>query len=158
MRPATVPDCLLERASRSPTATAFWRRTDSGWTSETWQTVLDRIRCLSGHLTRLGLVPGDRVAIVMPTSIEWELCHLACLATGCIVIGVDTHDAHDNIRHILRTAPPKALIVATAEQWQTLSDLLTEPVSITIINGPTAGSTCHSLPALLAQRCATAGS
>jgi long-chain acyl-CoA synthetase len=149
----TVPDHLVKRAARSPTAVGYWRRTDTGWVSENWQSVLDRVRNLSGHMIRLGLAPGDPVAIMMPTSIEWEICHLAALAAGCVVIGIDAHDTQENIRHLLRTAPPKALIVATLEQRETLGNLLPRPVLVTIVNAAVVDAVTHSLPNLLSLPC-----
>jgi long-chain acyl-CoA synthetase len=150
-RATTVPACLLERAARSPRATAFQRRDADRWVGETWDSVLARVRNLSGHLIRLGLLPGDRIAIMMPTSIEWEICHLAALAAGCAVVGIDAHDATDNIRHILRTVTPRGLFVARQEQVQTLAGHLAAPLLLSVINGPATEAGCHSLGDLLAD-------
>ena len=150
VRATTIPACLLERAARSPRATAFHRRIADRWVGETWESVLARVRRLSGHLIHLGLLPGDRVVIMMPTSIEWEVCHLAALAAGCVVVGVDAHDASDNIRHIVRTVAPRALFVARQEQRQTVAEHMTVPPLFSVINGPATEDGCHSLPDLLA--------
>jgi long-chain acyl-CoA synthetase len=149
-RATTVPACLLERAARSPRATAFHRRSGDRWVGETWESVLARVRRLSGHLIRLGLLPGDRVVIMMPTSIEWELCHLATLAAGGVVVGVDAHDATDNIRHIVRTVAPRVLFVARQEQRQIVAEHMTAPPLFSVIDGPATEDGCHSLPDLLA--------
>ena len=150
VRATTIPACLLERAARSPRATAFHRRIADRWVGETWESVLARVRRLSGHLIHLGLLPSDRVVIMMPTSIEWEVCHLAALAAGCLVVGVDAHDASDNIRHIVRTVAPRALFVARQEQRQTVAEHMTVPPLFSVINGPATEDGCHSLPDLLA--------
>lgn len=149
-RATTVPACLLERAARSPRATAFHRRITDRWVGETWESVLTRVRRLSGHLIHLGLLPGDRVVIMMPTSIEWEVCHLAALAAGGVVVGVDAHDAPDNIRHIVRTVAPRALFVAHQEQRQTIAGHLAVPPLFSVIDGPATEDDCHSLHDLLA--------
>jgi len=149
--PTTVPDCLLERVARSPTTTAFWRHTSDGWTGETWESIAAKVQNLSGHLIRLGLLPGDRVAIMMPTSIEWELCHLAALTAGCVVVGIDAHDAPDNIRHILSVVTPRALCLARQEQLQPLLGQMPAPPLFSIVHGTASGDGCHALPALLDQ-------
>ncbi len=154
--PTTVPACLWERVARSPAATAFWRHTADGWTGETWQSVAARVQNLSGHLIRLGLLPGDRVAIMMPTSIEWEICHLAALAAGCVVVGIDAHDAPDNISHILSTVLPRALCVARQEQVQPLVEQMPGPPLVSIVNGPATAGGCHALSALLEQSATSA--
>ena len=149
--PTTVPDCLLERVARSPTTTAFWRHTRDGWTGETWESVATKVQNLAGHLIRLGLLPGDRVAIMMPTTIEWELCHLAALTAGCVVVGIDAYDAPDNIRHILSIVTPRALCVARQDQLQPLLEQMPTPPLFSIVHGPASGDCCHTLPALLEQ-------
>jgi long-chain acyl-CoA synthetase len=150
-RPTTVPAWLLERVARSPTAMAFRRRIADRWTGETWESVLARVKSLSAHLIRLGIVPGDRVVIMMPTCIEWELCHLAALAAGCAVVGVDAHDAPDNIRHIVRTVAPRALCVGDEAQRQILATHVFSEPPVTIVNELTTQAGSHSLPKLLSE-------
>lgn len=151
VHPATLPEYLLDRAGRSPEAVAYRRNTTTGWQGESWQTVLERVSCLSGHLLRLGLKPGDRVAIMMPTMIEWELCHLAVLASGCAIVGLDAHDAPGNIAHILRTVAPRALIVASRDQRDMLLGLAPSPPAICLVNEPDPGGGSQGLPDLLKQ-------
>jgi long-chain acyl-CoA synthetase len=149
----TVPAHLINRVACSPTTAAFWRLTERGWESEDWQSVLIRVRNLSGHLMRLGLAHGDPAVLMMPTSIEWEIAHLAALAAGCVVIGIDAHDTQENIRHILSTVPPKALFVSTQEQQEFLSNLLPTPAPVAILNAAAAGTAAHSLQDLLSTFC-----
>lgn len=147
--PSTIPAHLLHRVACSPSAIAFRRRTANGWSGESWATVLSRVRNLSAWLSKLGLVPGDRVAIMMPTCVEWELCHLAVLAAGCTVVGIDSHDAPANIAHVLRSATPRAAFVATQGQWESLAAQPSPRPSLGIINGPAIGSDYRSLSDLL---------
>jgi long-chain acyl-CoA synthetase len=151
--PTTIPDYLLDRAAKSPSAMAYWRDTPDGWQGETWQSVLARVRRLSGHLLRAGLVPGDRVAIMMPTSVEWELCHLAVLSSGCAIVGLDAHDSPVNITHILHTVAPRGLIVATAEQGASLQALISAPLAVCLVNATGPGDAGHSLVEWLQQPC-----
>jgi long-chain acyl-CoA synthetase len=150
-RPTTVPAWLLERVARSPATIAFRRRIADRWVGETWESVLARVKNLSAHLTRLGVVPGDRVVIMMPTCIQWELCHLAALAAGCTVVGVDAHDAPDNIRHIVHTVAPQALCVAQEKQRQILAEHMSVPPRVSIVNGPVTEDGCYRLDDLLTQ-------
>lgn len=153
----TVVGCLLERAGRSPTATAYRARTPDGWLGRDWHWVLERVRTLSAHLIRLGLAPGDRVAILMPTTIEWELCHLASLASGCAVVGLDAHDAAANVEHILRTTAPRALVVAEAQRLPGLIGALDTPpvVCLTVSAADPPDARGQSLQVLLDTPCET---
>lgn len=153
-RPSTVPAYFFERAARSPAAMGFYRRSADGWTGETWAALQDSVRRLAAHLVRLGLSPGDRVVLMLPTSIEWELCHLATLAAGGVVVGIDAHDAPDNIQHILDITHPRALFVSDPAQARALQQRLVLPPLLTFSRRETTDGSCHSLPALLAATCA----
>ena len=149
---ATIPHQLLARAEESPRQAGYWRQTASGWESVSWATILRHVQALSEQLIQLGMAPGDRVAIVLPTTVEWEYCNLATLAAGGVVVGVDAHDADDNIRHILSIARPAALFVASPEQYDRLASLLPAPLTFAVVSDPIAGrSDLLALSELLAR-------
>lgn len=117
----TVPAWLLRRARQTPSYPAYWQRGPGGdWSSATWGEVTEHVRSLAGHLHRLGLRGGDRVAIMLPTLPEWEYCQLAVLSLGGVVVGLDAHDAPGNLRHILQTVAPRVLITTTPAQLEQL--------------------------------------
>lgn len=124
-QPDTVPGRLTARSELAPHQPAYWQRTPAGdWTPASWSEVQARVQNLSLNLLCRGLQPGDCVVIMMPTSPEWETCHLAVLAMGGTVVGVDAHDAPENIRHVLRTVRPRALFLASGERLDSLKTLL----------------------------------
>lgn len=124
-RPDNVSRWLAARSKLTPHQPAYWERTPAGdWISASWGEVHDRVQALSAHLMRLGLRSGDRVVIMMPTVPEWEYCHLAALTMGAVVVGVDAHDAPENIRHILRIVQPRALFLASNERLGSLVEML----------------------------------
>jgi long-chain acyl-CoA synthetase len=150
-KPNTVPDWLALRVALTPNKPAYWRQLATGeWSSTNWGGVADKVHALSAHLVRLGLRSGDHVAIMMPTVQEWEFCHLAVLATGGVVVGLDAHDAPENIRHILQTVEPKALLVESSEQFDLLANLLPTAPAIIIAREATASQGIKSLQNLLA--------
>lgn len=131
-RPDSIAHRLVARAQQTPHEPAYWTRGAGGWSSVTWREVAARVQSLSGHLVRLGLRPGDRVAILMPTTPEWEYCHLGALAAGGVVVGLDAHDADTNIRHILATAEPRVLFLADSAQLARIAPLLPRPPALVV--------------------------
>lgn len=124
-RPDTVPAWLTARSAQTPDQPAYWQRTPAGdWTRASWGEVHGRVQNLSLNLLRRGLQPGDRAVIMMPTVPEWEYCHLAVLAMGGVVIGIDAHDAPENIRHVLQTVRPRALFLASGDSVDALKAML----------------------------------
>jgi long-chain acyl-CoA synthetase len=153
----TVFHQLNIRAERTPHLPAYWHRdSEQNWKSTTWDEVRNKVCNLARHLLRLGLIPGDRVALMMPTLPEWEYCQLAILAIGGVVVGMDAHDAPENIRHILDTVRPRALFLATRKQFEELKGLLPE-APVFVVTLESAGSSgVHSLLELLMTTADTA--
>ncbi|MBV9890197.1 MAG: AMP-binding protein [Rhizobacter sp.] len=85
---------MLElRAGSSPTAIAFWRSSpDNRWEPVSWAAFADRVATLRQALHCAGLRAGDRLALIAPVSLEWELLHHAALGLGAVVVGMDAHD------------------------------------------------------------------
>jgi len=87
---------------------------------------------------------------MMPTLPAWEYCQLAVLSIGGVVVGIDAHDAPENIRHILQTVQPRCLFLATAAQIDFLRGLLQETPDIVVTLEPNSFPGALSLSDLLA--------
>ena len=89
----TVAQLLQLRAAETPQAVAFrCERADGSWQPIGWQEFALRVATLSRALHTAGLRKGDRLALIAPVSLEWELLHHAALAMGVVVVGLDAHD------------------------------------------------------------------
>lgn len=129
----TIPGWLRRRVMATPFHPAYWQRLPEGrWDSITWNAVAARVENLAVHLRHLGLVAGDRVAIMMPTSPEWECCQLAVLSLGAVVVGLDAHDAPENHQHILGIVSPRALFTTNQAQLELLRTRCPLPPEITL--------------------------
>lgn len=147
----TLPQRLHARAAASPDEIAYLHRPDGReWTSITWRELARRVDTLAGHFTRLGLRAGDRVAIMLPTSPEWEYCQFAALAVGAAVVGIDAHDAPRNLRHILDLTQPRLVITSTGEALQALGRLWRAPDIAITRDAPESAGSAPALGQLLA--------
>jgi long-chain acyl-CoA synthetase len=123
---------------------------DDSWHAVSWQVVLDRVDRLAARFLLLGLEPGDRVAIMLPTCPEWEYCQQAVLAAGGVVVGMDNHDAGPNLRHILDLTQPRAVITQTVASLDTVAALWRRPAFAIVAEGEGAhDADVHSLAGLL---------
>ncbi|MBZ8138328.1 long-chain fatty acid--CoA ligase [Rubrivivax gelatinosus] len=110
---ATLPSLLAERAATSPSATAYLQRDGAGrWLPLTWQEFADQVDRLSRALTAAGLRRGDRLALIAPVSLKWELLHHAALAVGAAVVGLDAHDLPRRIADMAEQSDVTAFVVA----------------------------------------------
>lgn len=110
----TVAEMLQRRVDESPHAVAFWQETSPGhWLPIDWEAFGARVRRLRDALHAAGLRHGDRLALIAPVSLEWELLHHAALALGVVVVGMDAHDLPQRIAKMCAQAGVTA--VATTE-------------------------------------------
>lgn len=155
----TLPQRLSERARQTPGATAYLRLTGDGssaadWQPITWLEVAKRVATLAAHFRRLGIRPGDRVAIMLPSIPEWEYCQFATLAVGGVVVGLDAHDARHNLRHILELTTPRALIVPDADKLAFIQEVWGSIEISIVATESDLSSAAQSLQALLDTPCA----
>ena len=73
----TLPKLLLERASQTPAGIALREKEFGIWQELTWGEYADRVRDFSLGLRRLGLVSGDKIAIIGDNRPEWLIAELA---------------------------------------------------------------------------------
>lgn len=123
--PDTLTDRLRKRARLQPQAPAYLSRAadENAWQVLNWEEALAKVEQLAAEFARIGLKPGDRVAIMLPTCPTWELCQHAAIAAGAVVVGLDRHDADQNLRHILTLVEPRMLIAQTAADATRLTTL-----------------------------------
>jgi long-chain acyl-CoA synthetase len=94
----TVAALLATRAAATPQAPAFQVEVTPGrWEPITWKDFAGQVARLVGALQAVGLRKGDRLAIIAPVSLEWELLHHAALSCGVVVVGLDAHDLPERI-------------------------------------------------------------
>ncbi len=106
----TVPEMLHQRVAASPEATAFCsEQADGGWTPIAWREFKAETQRLAAGLLRHGLAKGDRLALIAPVSLEWELLHHAALSIGVVVVGLDAHDLPARVALMCETADVTAV-------------------------------------------------
>lgn len=118
---ATLPALLAHRAAATPRAIAY--RVDDargGWQSTGWAEFADQVQVLAGRLQDAGLRHGDRLAIICPVSLQWELIHHAALALGAVVVGLDTHDLPARVAAMAAKAEVSAFAISDGRSLSAL--------------------------------------
>lgn len=85
-----------------------------------YRTLLDGSAAYAQALVRLGVRPGDRVAVQVEKSFEALLLYLACIRSGAVFLPLNTAYTAHEIDYFLRDAEP-ALFVARPEASEELS-------------------------------------
>src|SRR6185295_4848393 len=99
----TVPELLVRRAEATPQAVAFYTRDlhESTWEGVTWFAHCASVGRMARALAHAGVKAGDRIGILAPSSIRWEVAQMAALARGAVVVGVDPNYPDDQLGEIV---------------------------------------------------------
>ena len=123
IKESTIAKLFLKKTSKSPHRKAI------GWVdgsdlhfynNDEYQ---QKVRTIFYGLTRLGIQPQDRVAILAQTSKEWHFCDLAALCARAVVTPIyPTYMAHE-VEYILNHSETKILILENETQFQKILEI-----------------------------------
>ena len=120
----TLPGLFAKCVERRPDAVAYCEYRDGRWEELTWQEMAQRVACLRGAISRIGLRPGDRAAVLLPNGIDWVAFDLAAAANGLITVPLYEHDSRENIAFVLADSGARLCLIDTAARWSTLAPLV----------------------------------
>src|SRR5881394_2196748 len=113
----SIPDMLRRRVAATPNREAMAYPTpDEGIAWLTWREVQQRVDALAAGLTGLGVAPGDRVAILSNTRLEWILADLAVVSAGAVTTGIYATTEPDEAVFIVRDSGSQVVIAENAAQ------------------------------------------
>ncbi len=93
------------------------------WVSFTWAEVAAEVARWQAALVREGLVPGDRVAVMLKNCVEWVIFDQAALALGLVTVPLYLDDRPDSAAYILDHADAKLLLVEGRFQHRKLAEI-----------------------------------
>ncbi|MGE3849845.1 MAG: long-chain fatty acid--CoA ligase [Gammaproteobacteria bacterium] len=105
---------FLDTAARRGDAPCLWRRDGRAWRALSWREVLEQVTRLAQGLEALGVLRGERVAIVAENRPEWLVAELAILALGAVAVPAYVTNTEDDHRHVLDNAGVGYAIVSRA--------------------------------------------
>ncbi|WP_037312532.1 class I adenylate-forming enzyme family protein [Ruegeria halocynthiae] len=105
--PADLTDLFRKGLSANPKAPALFAL-DGTWT---WQELDAACTRLARRYLSLGLIPGDRVASIMPNRTALVIHYLACMRAGLIAMPLNYRYTAADIDYALGLATPAALLM-----------------------------------------------
>ncbi len=94
----------------------------AAWHNGVWKTYGELNRQadqVAAFLVRLGIKPGDRVAILLENSFDYIAAHFGALKAGAVEVSLNTELAADGLKQLLLDCEAQVLIAANkfAKQW-----------------------------------------
>ena len=133
MTPAQVPigdgesiaAVFARRAAATPGKVAYgeYDFEAKAWRSRTWAEVEAMARRVAAALAAEGLVPGDRVAIMLRNCVEWVAFDIGAYMAGLVVVPLYVEDRPENFGYILGDAGVQLLLCGGEDHWTRIREV-----------------------------------
>jgi long-chain acyl-CoA synthetase len=101
----------------------FVTKTGGLWVSMSTTDFLDATMNVSRGLIAMGVEAGDRVALVSPNRVEWNIFDIAVLQIGAILVPLYPNISSSDYRYILNDAEVEMCVVANQELVQKIQEI-----------------------------------
>lgn len=114
----TISETFLARVRANPDFVGFQFRASgsSQWETLTYRAFHESCRILSFGLMGLGVKPGDKVAILSRTRIEWSLCDMAILGARAVTVPIYPSNTRPETIYTLAHSDTVVAIVEDSSQ------------------------------------------
>ena len=112
----TLPQLLVRFAGELPEHVAVREKEFGIWQSTTWEGLSERVRAFSLGLREMGLVKGDRVAILGDNRPEWLIAELAAQAALAVSMGIYQDSVAEEVQFLLEFSGARFLVAEDQEQ------------------------------------------
>ena len=118
-----VMQMFLARVRKTPELTALRFKRDGLWRPLSWRGwELAGRELAAGMIVAFGVAPGDRVALIARTRVEWALCDLAIAFCGAVSVPIYPTSTGDEIAFLIEDSGARLLIAEQAEMLRRLHD------------------------------------
>jgi long-chain acyl-CoA synthetase len=112
---------FLTRAEEKGDAPFLWAKRGGEWRSISWAEASRQVAALAASFKRIGLQPGDRIALVSENRPEWLIADLAIMAARCVTVPTYTTNTTRDHLHILDNSGARAVIVSSDKLTKNLA-------------------------------------
>ena len=102
----------LTRAEQKGDKPFLWAKREGRWRPTSWNETARQVAAIAASLKRIGLEPGNRVALVSENRPEWLIADLAIMAAGCVTVPTYTTNTTRDHAHVLGNSGARAVIVS----------------------------------------------
>src|SRR5512132_2902895 len=104
---------FFRQADRFGERPLLWHKREGRYAPLTWREVATQICMLARGLRSLGVLPGERIALLSENRPAWLVADLAIMATGAVTVPAYTTNTEADHLHILDDSSASAVIVST---------------------------------------------
>jgi long-chain acyl-CoA synthetase len=124
--PVTLVDVFHRVARKHKRPDTLNYKSDGRWVSMSSDEMLQRVRHIAAGLHAIGARPGDRVALLSESRVEWTLTDAGSIFAGTIDVPIYPTLTPPQVRYILNDSGACILFVANREKYDEIKDALGE--------------------------------
>ena len=124
--PATLVDVFNEIARDHKRPDTLNYKRDGRWVSISSDELLARAKRIAAGLHAIGVHPGDRVALLSESRVEWTLTDVGSIFAGAIDVPIYATLTPPQVRYILNDSGACVLFLPNREKFLELKDALGE--------------------------------
>src|ERR1700693_4764470 len=98
---ATIAEAFQLQAEKYGVRPFLKDKQQKTWREHSWTSLNDRVKRLRGGLARIGIEPGDRIAILAENGPHWVVFDQAALGLGAVVVPLYTTSGAEETRHVI---------------------------------------------------------
>jgi long-chain acyl-CoA synthetase len=121
----SIAVAFAKRVALSPDTVAYreYQSAAQAWQPYSWAETSHQVGRVRAALAAEGLVPGDRVAVMLRNCKEWVWFDQGAFAQGLVTVPVFADDRADNIAYCLNDAGVKVLLVEGEDHLKRLAQV-----------------------------------
>ncbi|MBL4850537.1 MAG: long-chain fatty acid--CoA ligase [Planctomycetes bacterium] len=120
----TVNHLFVERFQTMPDTVAIKFKEGGTWVDRSWKDYFDASRKIGLGFRKLGLEPGQGVAILSNTRPEWAYADLGILCVRGITVPIYQSNLPDEVKYILDDSKASFLLMEDLDQWKKCHGML----------------------------------
>ncbi len=116
--PTTLNQAFLRTVAAHPEREAYSVRQGDAYVGINWAEAAERVRQIAAGYNALGLVRGDRVAILSTNMPEWALSDYACSFTGMPLVPLYPNLPSNQLQQIMEDCGARVILVQDRKQLE----------------------------------------
>lgn len=112
----TIPQLLAKRAQLSPNGVALRHKEFGIWNETTYATYLERAREVAAGLHALGVVRGEKVAVIAENIPAWVFMEIGAQALGAVSVGVYQSSVGSEVKYVVDYTDAVVVLAEDEEQ------------------------------------------
>ena len=106
----TIKQVLEQNSDKFRNVVAFQMKEGEVYRKITYGQVAEMVAKLQAVLSRLGVVPGERVALISENRPEWPMAYLAITTMGAVAVPLDAMLKKEDVLPLIEDSEPKLMI------------------------------------------------